>query len=97
MPLTWQYTGANGSAVNSAGANPQIQISGPYACGGTDTAADITVSSAGASGYQYGGTTNTWQFNWQVKGNTPGCYNIYVVNGQTGQINGPFPINVTSH
>jgi hypothetical protein len=97
MPLVWQYTNASGAVVNSAGANPGVQISGPYTCGQSDTATDITVSSAGASGYQYNGTSNTWQFNWQVKGNAPGCYNIYIVSGQTGQKTGPFPIQVTSH
>lgn len=97
MPLIWQYTNASGAAVSSAGANPQVQISGPYVCGGTDTANDITVNSAGANGYQYTSTTNTWQFNWQVKGNAPGCYNIYIVSGQTGQMSGPFPIEVVSH
>ena len=97
MPLVWQYTSASGAAVNSAGANPQVQISGPYTCGGVDNANDITVNSAGASGYQYNSTTSTWQFNWQVKGNAPGCYNIYIVSGQTGQMSGPYPIQVVSH
>jgi hypothetical protein len=55
------------------------------------------VNDAGNSGYQYNSTTNTWQFNWQVKGNLPGCYNIYIVNGQTGQISGPYAIDVISH
>ncbi|HKO10837.1 MAG TPA: MBG domain-containing protein [Acidobacteriaceae bacterium] len=97
MPIVWQYTNANGAVVNSAASNPLIQISGPYTCGQSDTMGDITVNSAGSSGYQYNTTTNTWQFNWQVKGNAPGCYNIYIVNGQTGQTSGPFPIAVTSH
>jgi hypothetical protein len=97
MPLVWQYTNASGAVVNSAGANPVVQISGPYTCGQSDTGNDITVSSAGASGYQYNSTSNTWQFNWQVKGNAPGCYNIYIVSGQTGQTTGPFPIQVVSH
>ena len=76
MPLVWQYTSASGAPVNSSAANPQVQISGPYVCGGVDNANDITVNSAGASGYQYSSSTSTWQFNWQVKGNAPGCYNI---------------------
>lgn len=100
MPLAWQYTNANGVVVNSAGVTPQVQISGPYGCGTTDNAGDITVTSAGNSGYQYDSTTNTWQFNWQVKGNQPGCYNIYIVtivNGQTLQTSMAFPISVTSH
>jgi hypothetical protein len=97
MPLAWQYTNANGAVVNSAAANSQVQIYGPYNCSQLDTAGDITVNSAGASGYQYNTTTNTWQFNWQVKGNAPGCYGIYIVSGQTGQKSGPFPIQVISH
>jgi sugar lactone lactonase YvrE len=97
MPLAWQYTNASGVIVNSAAANPQVVISGPYTCGQADTANDITVNSAGASGYQYSSTTNTWQFNWQIKGNAPGCYNIYIVSGETGQQAGPFPISVVSH
>lgn len=97
MPIVWQYTDVKGVVVNSAAANPQIQISGPYACGTTDTAADINVTSAGASGYQYSSTTNTWQFNWQIKGNVPGCYNISIINGQTGQVSGTYPISVVSH
>jgi sugar lactone lactonase YvrE len=97
MPLAWQYTNAGGTVVNSAAANPQVVISGPYACGQAAAASDITVNSAGASGYQYSTTTNTWQFNWQIKGNAPGCYNIYIVSGETGQKAGPFPISVVSH
>jgi len=97
MPLVWQYTNASGAVLNSAGANPQVQISGPYTCGQNDSAGDITVNSAEASGYQYSSTTNTWQFNWQVKGNAPGCYNIYILSGQTGQMSGPYPIEVVSH
>ena len=97
MPLVWQYTDVHGTVVNSANANPQVQISGPFVCGGTDSATDITVSSSGSSGYQYDSTTNTWQFNWQVKGNAPGCYNIYIVSGQTSQTNGSYPIEVTSN
>ena len=97
MPLKWQYTDpTSGAVVNSAATNPQVQISGPYACGTTDTAGDITVDSPGNSGYQYDSTTNTWQLNWQVKGSPAGCYDIYVVNGQTSQVNGPFPISVVS-
>jgi YDG domain len=97
MPLAWQYANASGAVVNSAAANPTVQISGPYPCGGTATSGAITINSAGASGYQYNSTTNTWQFNWQINGSQPGCYNIYIVSGQTGQSSGPYPIAVVSH
>jgi hypothetical protein len=96
MPLKWQYTNSSGAVVNSAAANPVLTIQGPYMCGGTDSAASITVNDAGASGYQYDPTTNTWQFNWQIKGNAPGCYNIYVNSQQSGQINGAFPISAVN-
>jgi hypothetical protein len=89
----WNFGGA---VVNSATANPVISIYGPYACGSASSTASITVNDAGSSGYQYDTTTNTWQFNWQVKGNVAGCYDIYVTSQQSGQKNGPFPISVTN-
>lgn len=93
MPLVWQYTNANSVVVNSAAANPQVQVS---SCGSiaADTTQDITVDSAGNSGYQYNSTTNTWQF--KDSNLQPGCYNIYIVSGQTGQTNGPYAIEATS-
>jgi hypothetical protein len=94
MPLKWQYTDVNGTVVNSSAANPQVIIYGPYTCGQQNTAGTITVNDAGSSGYQYDPTTNTWQFNWQVKGSAPGCYDIYIKSQQSGQTNGPFPISV---
>jgi hypothetical protein len=96
MPLKWQYTNSGGAVVNSTAANPVVMIQGPYSCGGTDSAGDITVNDAGASGYQYDTTTNTWQFNWQIKGNAPGCYDIYIKSQQSGQTNGAFPISVVN-
>jgi hypothetical protein len=96
MPLKWQYTNSGGAVVNSASANPLISIY-PYPCsGGADAVASITVNDAGSSGYQYDATTNTWQFNWQVKGNMPGCYDIFIKSQQSGQTNGPFPIDVVN-
>ncbi|HZS90342.1 MAG TPA: Ig-like domain repeat protein, partial [Chloroflexota bacterium] len=96
MPLKWQYTDNNGNVVNSSTANPQVIIYGPYTCGQPDTAGTITVNDAGSSGYQYDPTTNTWQFNWQIKGNLTGCYDIYIKSQQSGQQNGPFPISVVN-
>ena len=87
-----------GVVVNSSAANPVVMIQGPYVCGTTDGAQDITfVNDAGNSGYQYDPTTNTWQFNWQIKGSPAGCYDIYIKSQQSGQTNGPYPISVVSH
>lgn len=100
MPLSLQYIDASGTAINSSAANPQVTISMDSECSTTSassTTDTITVSSSGASGYQYDSTTNTCQFNLDVKGNPAGCYAIYIKNGQTGQLNGPFLISVTSH
>ena len=96
MPLKWQYTNSSGNVVNSAAANPVVTIQGPYACGATDSAGTITVNDAGSSGYQYDPGSNGWQFNWQIKGNIVGCYDIYVTSQQSGQRNGPFPISVVN-
>lgn len=96
MPLKWQYTNSGGAIVNSAAANPVVIINGPYPCGGSDTAGTITVNDAGASGYQYDPGSNSWQFNWQIKGNVEGCYDIYVKGQQSGQTNGAFPISVVN-
>jgi hypothetical protein len=96
MPLKWQYTNASGAVVNSASANPAVIINGPYACGGTDNAGTITVNDAGNSGYQYDPGSNSWQFNWQIKGNVAGCYDIYIKSQQSGQVTGPFPISVVN-
>jgi hypothetical protein len=96
MPLKWQYTNSSGAVVNSAAANPVVIINGPYPCGGSDTAGTITVNDAGASGYQYDPGSNSWQFNWQIKGSAVGCYDIYVKSQQSGQITGPSPISVVN-
>jgi hypothetical protein len=96
MPLKWQYTNSSGAVVNSAAANPVVIINGPYPCGGSDTAGTITVNDAGASGYQYDPGSNSWQFNWQIKGSAVGCYDIYIKSQQSGQITGRSPISVVN-
>jgi hypothetical protein len=96
MPLKWQYTDSSGMVVNSAAANPVVVINGPYACGGVDGAGTIIVNDAGNSGYQYDPGSNSWQFNWQIKGSVAGCYDIYVKSQQSGQTTGPFPISVVN-
>lgn len=94
IPIKWQYTDNGGSVVNSSNANPQVYISGPYACGGTDSVAEVLALSSGASGYQYDPTTNSWQFNWKTTGLNSGCYNINIKSVLTGQTTGPFPIQL---
>ena len=73
-----------------------VIINGPYPCGGSDTEGTITVNDAGASGYQYDPGSNSWQFNWQVKGSVVSCYDICVKSQQSGQTTGPSPISVVN-
>jgi streptogramin lyase len=91
VPLKWQYTDANGEVVDSSTFAPILQIYATGACGGSETAA-IAVNDAGKSGYRYHSATKTWQYNWKTSGLSPGCYNIYVETGVTGQSNGGFPV-----
>jgi hypothetical protein len=96
VPLKWQYLNNAGNVINSSAASPVVNIAGPYACGGDDSSTPpIIVNDAGNSGYQYDATTNTWQFNWKTAANmAPGCYNISIHSNQSGQDNGPFPIQL---
>lgn len=93
IPLKWQYTDINNNVVNSSNPNPAVQIYIAPCATGSD-ATTITVSDAGASGYQYDPTSSTWQFNWKTTGLGSGCYNIYVISNLTGQKTGPFPIQL---
>ena len=86
IPLKWQYTDATGNVVDSSQANPSIGIS--------TEGASIEVNDAGKSGLRYDSDTMTWVFNWQTKGLTAGIYSIRIISGQTGQTNGPFPIQL---
>ena len=97
IPLKWQYLNNAGSVINSSAAGPVVGIAGPYTCGGDDSLAPVvTANDAGNSGYKYDSTTNTWQFNWKTTGLTAGCYTIKIHSGQSGQENGPFPIQLKS-
>jgi hypothetical protein len=97
IPLKWQYLNNAGSVINSSAAGPVVGIAGQYSCGGDDSLAPVvTANDAGNSGYQYDSTTNTWQFNWKTTGLTAGCYSIKIHSGQSGQENGPFPIQLKS-
>lgn len=79
IPLKWQYVDAFGNVMVSTKAAPYIAI--------TNSVGAIVVADSGKSGLQYDTLTNTWQWNWQTKGLTPGAYNISVVSVQTGQVN----------
>ena len=86
IPLIWQYADYSGRVVNSSGAEPMVSFA---ACAG---GAAASASAEGASGYQYFGLTNAWQFNWNTTGVSAGCYNLTITSNKTGQSNGPFPV-----
>ena len=94
IPLKWQYTNAADVPIPSGTAAPEIRILKVADYASSDGA--ITLDDAGASGYQYDSTTNTWQFNWKTTGLTPGTYYVYITSGVTNQVNGPFPIQLTN-
>jgi hypothetical protein len=75
-------------------ANPSVQIKPVSGGGAPIEGAPITVEDPGASGLRYDSLTMTWQFNWQTKGLTAGVYNICIKSNQTGQVDGPFPIQL---
>jgi len=93
IPLKWQYTGADGSVVGSADADPTVSVQGPVPCGETTSGEVLDVSAAGDSGYQYDGDTGTWQFNWKTTGVPSGCYYIQVTSAQA-QPSPLFPIQL---
>lgn len=91
VPLSWQYRDATGAVVDSAHAAPTVTVTGPAECGG-GSGLPITVASPGASAMRYNGATKTWHFNWSTRNLADGCYQISIVSGLTGQIDGPLPI-----
>jgi len=94
IPLKWQYTDSAGNVVDSAAANPSVGIKPVTGDGTPVEGIPIIVEDPGLSGYQYDSLTTTWQYNWQTKGLTAGLYYIRITSGQTGQVNGPFPIQL---
>jgi hypothetical protein len=80
IPLQWQYRNAQGAVVDSAAANPTVNVYGPVSCGVTTGGTTIDVSAPGASGYRYDAGTKTWAFNWQTRGLAPGCYYLNVAS-----------------
>ncbi len=92
VPLIWQYTDSTGEVVNSSAAAPSVRISATSCPGAAGTA--IPLDDPGSSGLQYDDESNTWQFNWKTTELSAGCYAISIGSGQTGQIDGPFPIQL---
>lgn len=62
---------------------------------GVDSTDAIALDDAGASGLQYDSLTNTWQFNWKTTGLASGTYNVYIKSGLTGQMNGPYRVQLS--
>ena len=93
IPLKWQYTDAAGNVMDSSAADPEFQI--VRVSGDLPVAGDpIVVDYPGNSGLRYDIDTDMWIFNWQTKDWTAGVYNISITSVQTGQANGPFPIQL---
>jgi len=93
IPLKWQYSFL-GNVVDSSAANPTVEIRLVTGDGTIVEGIPITVEDSGVSCLRYDSLTMTWQFNWQTKGLSPGLYYIRIISGQTGQIDGPFQIQL---
>lgn len=93
IPLKWQYVSNAGNVLPSPSAEPAIVITrdGADLTGGNA----IVPEDAGNSGYQYDSTTNTWQYNWQTSVLQAGVYSLYIKSALTGQVDGPFRIELT--
>jgi hypothetical protein len=93
IPLKWQYTDNFSDEVDSSAAEPSVKV---LFKGTIDVPADqtILVEDPGESGYRYDSDKKTWQFNWQTKDLNAGSYEIWVTSNQTGQVNGPFLIDL---
>ena len=97
IPLKWQYTDPAGNVVDSAGARAYLKVEWKYMEESNyNGMLDEEEDAPGASGLQYDDYTMTWQFNWQTKGleGCGGTYKIWITNIQTGQVNGPFLIDL---
>ena len=96
IPLKWHYTDLVGIVVDSSLAIPRVRIVATGALPPEVTEDAIIVDDPGKSGLRYDSTTDMWIFNWQTKeGFTAGTtYNIWITSVQTGQTNGPFPIQL---
>ena len=93
IPLKWQYTDSAGP-VDSG--NTELEVGWIFMGPPVDGSDILEEEDApGASGLRYDALTMTWQFNWQTaKSFTAGQYDIYIKSNQTGQTDGPFPIQL---
>jgi hypothetical protein len=88
IPIVWKYANASGVAVSSPSMRPKVVIKGPQG---------MTlefIEDSGSSGLRYDASGLEWQLNWQTKGLKAGLYSIEIHGQATGQINGPFPIQL---
>jgi len=94
IPLKWQYTNFDGNVVDSFDAYPVVEFQFAGA-GSGDGILELT-EDPGESGLRYDSDAKTWQFNWQTKDLIEGIgtYNIWITSEQTGQVNGPFQIEL---
>jgi hypothetical protein len=93
IPLKWQYTDFDGNVVDSLDATPAVSYQ--FVGGGSGDGALVDTDDPGSSGLRYDSGTKTWQFNWQTKElSLTGIYNIWIASDLTGQVNGPFPIEL---
>ena len=94
IPIKWQYTDSSGEVFDSIDANPEVKCQ--FAGGGNGDGDLISPVDPGSSGLRYNSDTRTWQFNWQTKGLITGIgkYNIWIASKLTGQVNGPFLIEL---
>jgi hypothetical protein len=83
IPLKWQYGDILGNVVDSSAALPSISVNPVGSPGGT-----------GSRDLQYDYGNNTWSFNWQTEGIAAGVYHIEIYSDQTGQMDGPFYIQL---
>jgi hypothetical protein len=96
IPLKWQYTGFDGNVVDSFDANPEVNYQ--FVGGESGNGELVITDDPGSSGFHYDTTLGIWkwQFNWQTKGLEEGIgtYKIWITSIQTGQVNGPFLIEL---
>jgi len=94
IPLKWQYTDFDGNVVDSFDANPEVNYQ--FVGGESGNGELVITDDPGSSGFHYDTTLGIWkwQFNWQTKGLDPGNYKIWITSVKTGQVNGPFLIEL---
>jgi hypothetical protein len=83
IPLKWQYKSSTGAVLASAGAAPTFAVY--KVTNNVEASTVVDLADAGASGLQYDGTSNTWQYNWKTTQMTAGTYDVYIISALTGQ------------